>query len=178
MERGNDDIEASERLVVEIERAVSVYLDLGARQKCHAGFAVCFVDFDSLKTESFGIEPARDGQTVTVIGDSQQAIAACSRRVRHLSHRGGAVAPCGVSMELATDVSEGHKRRYLCCTLELFASRPELGGDERMLESRVNLLFSCGFLRNGPYPLEVCCTPVRPKQSRPPGLRARQIDVR
>jgi hypothetical protein len=148
--RGNYHIEASERLVVEIERAVSVNLDLGAGQNRHAGFAVCFVDFDSLKTESFGIEPARDSQTVTVIRDTQHPVSACTRGLRHLSHRGGAVAPRGVSMELAMDVSKGHERQNLSGTLEFFASGPELGGDEREPATRVNLLFGCRFVRDCP----------------------------
>src|SRR5829696_8272066 len=63
-------VEAAEGLIVEIERAVTVHLDLRTGQESDRGFSILVVDLDSLQPQPFDVEPSRDGKPMAMIGDA------------------------------------------------------------------------------------------------------------
>ena len=84
VKRGYDDVEIRERVVVEIERAVTVNFDLRTSQQPNATSIIRDVDFFSLLPKAFGVEPARNTQAVTMVGNSEETVASGCRCFRHL----------------------------------------------------------------------------------------------
>ena len=149
VKRGDDDVEACQRLVVEIERAVSVNLDLRAGQESTPVSPFASSISIRCRPKPFGVEPSRDRKTLAVIGDAQQAVAAGRRSVRHFSHGRGAVAPRRMGMKLAVDVCQRHQRRDLSEALELLAARSKLRRNEGKSAARIDLLLGRRLLGNG-----------------------------
>src|SRR5687768_12700932 len=138
VQRGDDDVQRGEGGVIEIEPAVAMDLDLGTGEKAELAGSIDLVDLESLGGQLLRRETVGDAEAVTVIRDREKPIAASRRGGRHFGDRGGAVAPGGMTVELAIDVRYLDEARDLASALDLRGAKAQLRRDPGQIERGVN----------------------------------------
>ena len=106
MHAGDDDIEASEQILLEVERAVFQDVDLHPGQDPERRErGAHLVDLVELGEQPFAIEPMRNGQTGGVIGENEVLVSEALRGASHRFDRRAAVRPYRVGVAVALQLS-------------------------------------------------------------------------
>ena len=94
VDAGDDHVEPFEQVVVEVERAVLVDVDLHAGEDAErVELGVELLDHLELGQQAVTVEPVGDGQAGRVVGEHHVLVAHGDRRRRHRLDGGPTVAP-------------------------------------------------------------------------------------
>ncbi len=104
MSGGDHDVEGVQDIVVEVERAVAVHLNLATGEDAKASGLTHCLDFSTLSGEARGVEAVRHPQSPTVVGDAEEGIAPVGGAADHLKNSPGAIAPHRVGVKLSSHV--------------------------------------------------------------------------
>ena len=101
---GDDDVEVGEEVVVEIERAIEVDVDLHPVEDAERSeLLVEHGDDADLLNQPLAVEAVGDGQPRRVVGEHDVLVAEGDRRSRHRLDRRSAVAPRRVGVAVAAE---------------------------------------------------------------------------
>ena len=143
VDRDADHVELGERLVVDVERAVPVDVDLGAGEQADAvELGVEALDLAPLAAELPRVTAARHGEAHGVVGDGDVCEARFLRGARHRLQRVGAVGPVGLRLEVAAEIArlDQARERARARRLDLALVLAQLGRDPGEAEAVVELL--------------------------------------
>lgn len=144
VDRGHDDIERAERVIIEVQTAVREDVHFGpGKDGKSVQRSIEAIDGDALAAKSGPIEAAGDSHEWGVVGDREIAVPQFARGTHHGREGVSTVTARSVAVQVTPDVIAGEETRQLAGSgsLQFSAVLAQFRGDQRQADGACDLPF-------------------------------------